>query len=244
MPPSHPITATRVEHEPQTTATIIIKKTRTVSIGLHGNSGVISSISNNFSTSAGDQHAYQDHTPLNPNDGLTNNTSEPTQKQSQHHDHPVSLGLTASYPLTNRWSLQTGLVYTRLHADFETVTQQRQFSQEQTLHYLGIPIRAQYLLWGDKRWKLYASSGIQMDWNVSAKLETEGVRQKMKKDHMQWSVDGSLGIEYTPIPLLGIYAEPGFRYYFDNGSKVQNFFKDQSACWTFQLGVRLNLQKR
>jgi len=41
------------------------------------------------------------------------------------------LGLTASYPLTNRWSLQTGLVYTRLHADFETVTQQRQFSQEQ-----------------------------------------------------------------------------------------------------------------
>ena len=166
------------------------------------------------------------------------------ETSASHHDHPVSLGLTASYPLTNRWSLQTGLVYTRLHADFETVTQQRQFSQEQTLHYLGIPIRAQYLLWGDKRWKLYASSGIQMDWNVSAKLETEGVRQKMKKDHMQWSVDGSLGIEYTPIPLLGIYAEPGFRYYFDNGSKVQNFFKDQSACWTFQLGVRLNLQKR
>ena len=66
----------------------------------------------------------------------------------------------------------------------------------------------------------------------------------MEKDRPQWSVDGALGIEYNPIPQLGLYAEPGLRYYIDNGSKVQNFFKDQPTSWTLQLGIRLNLARQ
>ena len=241
--PQHPITSTRVEHEQQPTATVTIKKTRTVSIGLHGNSGVISTIGDSFTTNTGDQQVYNDYTNHNPNHDINDNTPEPTQEYRQHHDHPISLGLTATYPLTDRWSLQTGLVYTRLHADFETINKQTRISEEQTLHYLGIPLGAQYLLWADRRWKLYLSAGLQMDWNISAKSESKGTRLPMQRDQLQWSASGTLGIEYCPIPQLGIYAEPGLRYYFDNGSKVQNFFKDQPASWTFQFGVRLNLQK-
>jgi hypothetical protein len=43
---------------------------------------------------------------------------------------------------------------------------------------------------------------------------------------------------------LGIYAEPGVRYYFDNGSRMQNYFKDRPTSWTLQVGLRLNLGKR
>ena len=42
-------------------------------------------------------------------------------EERQHHQLPVSLGLTVSYPLTTRLSLTSGLVYTRLRSDFTQV---------------------------------------------------------------------------------------------------------------------------
>lgn len=48
------------------------------------------------------------------------------------------------------------------------------------------------------------------------------------------------GIRHTQ---LGIYLEPGVRYYLDNGSQVQNFFKDQPFSWSLQFGIRLNMGK-
>ena len=50
-----------------------------------------------------------------------------------------------------------------------------------------------------------------------------------------------MGVEYQVVPLLGIYAEPGLRYYFDNGSGMQNFSKDKPTSWNLQVGFRLHL---
>ena len=47
--------------------------------------------------------------------------------------------------------------------------------------------------------------------------------------------------QLTTRHQLGIYAEPGLRYYLKNNSKVNNFFKDQPFNWTLQVGIRLNL---
>ena len=95
---------------------------------------------------------------------------------------------------------------------------------------------------GGSHWKAYATAGMQADWNVRAKSVIEVVETNMNRDRLQWSVGLAVGIEYDVVPQLGIYAEPGFRYYFDNGSRVQNFFKDQPACWTLQFGIRLNVK--
>ena len=63
----------------------------------------------------------------------------------------------------------------------------------------------------------------------------------MSKDRMQWSIGGSLGVQYNILPQLGVYAEPGVRHYFDNGSNVSNFFKDKPTAMSLQLGMRYNL---
>ena len=57
---------------------------------------------------------------------------------------------------------------------------------------------------------------------------------------MQWSVHAGAGLEFCPIPLLGFYVEPGIKYYFDNGSNVQNYFKDKPLNLNVQLGFRIN----
>ena len=163
-------------------------------------------------------------------------------EERQHHQQPVGFGLTLSYPVTGRLSLVSGLVYTRLKSDFTQIVRSQHIFKEQTLHYLGIPLSASYRLWQYKGLKAYLSAGMQADWNVKAQLKTEGVQQEMSLDRLQWSVNASLGLQYDLLPQLSLYAEPGINHYFDNGSLVQNFFKDKPTSLKLQLGIRLNLQ--
>lgn len=162
-------------------------------------------------------------------------------EERQKHYQPISFGLTVAYPLTDRLSLSSGIVLTRLQSDFYYIMPSQELRKEQRLYYLGVPLNLSYRLWAYKGLKVYASAGGQADWNVWTKLQTNGVTLEMDKDRMQWSVGGALGIQYDVIPQLGFYAEPGLKYYFDNGSKVQNFFKDKPLNFNLQLGLRLNL---
>ena len=170
-------------------------------------------------------------------------------EEHQHHYLPVSYGLTASYPITTRLSLTTGVVYTKLRSDFTQTVRSMQVQREQTLHYIGVPLTLSYSLWSvspsifqhSSSLRTYLSAGIKADWNVATHLETEGVVQQLPKDRMQWSFNGSLGVQYDIIPPLGLYVEPCLTWYPDNGSLLQNYFKDKPLSFNLQLGIRLNI---
>ena len=161
-------------------------------------------------------------------------------EERQSHDFPLSFGLTFSYPLTYRLAVSTGVVYTKLNSDFLTLMLSQQIKRHQSLHYIGIPLNLQYALWQWRGLNVYLSAGGQVDWNVKAEANTDGVDQEMNKDWAQWSVGGSLGVQYDFIPQIGLYVEPGVRHYFDNGSHVSNFFKDKPTDFNLQLGLRFH----
>mgnify|MGYP002523770899 CR=1 FL=1 len=79
--------------------------------------------------------------------------------------------------------------------------------------------------------------------NVKAHLESDGLEKDMEKDRMQRSVNGAMGVQYNLIPQLGLYAEPGIKYYFDNVSHVRNYFKYRRTNFNLQIGLRLNIEK-
>ena len=162
-------------------------------------------------------------------------------EERQNHDQPISFGLSLSYPLTNRLSLSTGVVYTKLNSDFVTIMPTSQIHRHQSLHYMGIPLTLHFRLWQWRGLSAYLSAGAQADWNIKATSNTDGVDQTITKDRMQWSAGGSLGLQYNPLPQLGIYAEPGIHHYFDNGSNVSNFFKDKPTSFNLQIGLRVTL---
>lgn len=162
-------------------------------------------------------------------------------EEQQKHYQPIAFGLTTNIPISSRLSLTTGLVYTRLRSDFVSIMGGIPLTKEQTLHYIGVPVNAQYLLWKWKGLSVYASAGGQADYNVKAKTKQEGVDYPVSRDGLQFSVQGALGIEYDVIPQLGIYVEPGVKHYFDNGSSVKTFFKDKPNSFNLQIGLRLNL---
>ena len=162
-------------------------------------------------------------------------------EERQKHYQPISFGLTTNIPISSRLSLTTGLVYTRLRSDFVNIMGGTPLSKEQTLHYLGVPVSAQFKVWGYKGLSVYASAGGQADYNVKAHMEQEGVDYPASRDRWQFSVQAAGGVEYDVIPQLGLYVEPGVKYYFDNGSNVSNFFKDKPTNFNLQVGIRLNL---
>lgn len=250
QPPTPPASRSRAEVPPQPQRPSPLpsptKNRKGVTIGLMANNGLMAYNHTNgvmMSPEMASRYDFSDYLPP----GSTRATKEPIwligYEERQHHDHPISFGLTVSYPLTNRWTLSTGLVYTRLNSQFVNVLSGTPITTDQRLDYLGVPLNMQYHVLKGKGWKVYATAGAQIDWNIRAKRNTEGVDVNARNDHPQWSLAGGIGIEYDIIPLVGIYAEPGLRYYLKNDSKVDNFFKDQPFNWTLQIGIRLNLGK-
>ena len=64
-----------------------------------------------------------------------------------------------------------------------------------------------------------------------------------KRDRMQWSTQVAAGLQYDVVPQVGIYVEPGVKYYFDNGSQIENAFKDKKWNFNIQVGFRWNINK-
>jgi hypothetical protein len=64
----------------------------------------------------------------------------------------------------------------------------------------------------------------------------------MDKDRVQWSAGASVGVQYDVFPQVGIYAEPGVKYYFDNRSRVRNVFKETPLNFSVQVGLRINVK--
>lgn len=170
-------------------------------------------------------------------------SAEPLQrdcKETTKHDMPVSFGATVSYALNDRLALTSGLVYTLATSSFEHGTSSNASKDEQTLHYVGIPLTASYTIWSNSWLKTYVNAGGQADFNVSAKVETEGHTTDIDKDRAQLSVGAAAGVQLNVVKQMGVYVEPGMRYYFDNGSNVQTVFKEHPCNFSLQMGLRWN----
>ena len=159
-------------------------------------------------------------------------------KETEHHHQPVSFGLTVEYGITTHMSLVTGVVYTNVSSDFKREMKGSVIMREQNLQYIGVPLNVNYQVWDYKKLKAYITVGGECDVNIKAKSTTDGVDVGMECDRMQWSTNAAVGVQYDIIPHLGIYVEPGLKYYFDNGSKVKNIFKDKPLNPSLQLGLR------
>lgn len=161
--------------------------------------------------------------------------------QTKHHYHPMSFGLSVGYNLTHRLTLTTGMVYTYASSDFTSSAAGDHIVETQRLHYIGIPLSVKYKVWGNNAIQTYATAGCQADFNVSANIQTDNITKDADKDRTQWSVGGAVGVQYNFLPHMGIYAEPGMRYYIDNKSSVETIFKEKKLNFNLQLGVRVEL---
>ena len=173
------------------------------------------------------------------------NINHPAQTQIKHH-LPITVGVAIRKSIHSQFSIETGLMYTLLSSDLKAGNESY-YSQEQKLHYLGIPLKINWNFIQKKYFTVYLSAGGMMEGCVSSQLTTnyemkneESFSQdnELKSNRLQWSVSGSAGAQYNINRHIGIFIEPGIVYYFDDGSQIATIRKEKPLNINLQTGLR------
>ena len=166
------------------------------------------------------------------------------------HRLPIRTGLTLTYSFGDRIALESGLTYTNLTSDIKDGSDVHYMSGEQVLHYIGIPVNVKYRALSWKFIDIYASAGFLAEKCVSGKtsmkyyidnkpMQTEHENRTVKP--LQWSANASMGMQFNINKTVGLYAEPGISYYFDNGSDIKTIYGDKPLNFNLNVGLRFRL---
>ena len=223
------------------------RKIRPISISLSGSisDSPIFNEYNLFDTpmADADQPPYADETTP-PIDSLGTDESKPAMmsvmsgySDSYRHETPISFGVSARVHLTDRLSINTGLNYTR-YKSLRKRTFHAIFNYQedwQYVHYLGVPVRFDYLAVNKKHFNLYFGAGLQMDKCVYAKVGDE----RLYENKLLFGVNGAMGIQVNIVPLVGLYFEPEVSYALNKGS-IETFRSEEPFVITIRGGLRFN----
>ncbi len=179
------------------------------------------------------------------------NSGKPTHRTLTHHI-PIRAGINVAYQLHPRVSLETGVAYACLLADGQEGTADTYVATQQTLHYVGVPLRVRCNIYTWRQFGIYASLGGLAEKCVSGYTTTEYVLNKQTQTTeterisdkpWQFSVNVSAGIQYNFVRWAGLYLEPGAAYYFDDRSTLQTIHKQRPFNFNLNLGIRFSIPR-
>lgn len=169
------------------------------------------------------------------------------------HRLPVHAGVSIAYRINDRVSVETGIAYSYLSADIHEGSDSYYFAGEQSLHYVGIPVGVRVRAMSWKNFDIYVGAGFEADKCVSGTLKKSYVINGQTRDDghesisirpLQWSVNAGAGVQYNISSMVGIYAEPGLSYYFDNGSNIETIYSEKPLNFNLNIGLRVSFGSR
>lgn len=169
------------------------------------------------------------------------------------HRLPVHAGASIAYRINDRVSVETGIAYSYLSADIHEGSDSYYFAGEQSLHYVGIPVGVRIRAMSWKNFDIYVGAGFEADKCVSGALKKSYVINGQTRDDghesisirpLQWSVNAGAGVQYNISSMVGIYAEPGLSYYFDNGSNIETIYSEKPLNFNLNIGLRVSFGSR
>ena len=176
---------------------------------------------------------------------------------------PVTVSAGARFYVTKRFSLGTGVGYTFLTRTFPGTYNEVGLDEEtgnQVLirsvssdnirndqHYIGVPVNAYYDFVQHPRVHAYVHAGGEVEKNVRSHYRVpagnEIIAYNEKVKGVQWSVGGGVGVEVRLGKYVGLYVDPGVRYYF-KGSQPASIRTVQPLMFGFDAGLRFNLDRQ
>ena len=178
-----------------------------------------------------------------------NNANRPGEDKilrSSHHRMPITWSLALKYRLNHRFGLESGFSYSRLTSDFEMGTDGNTISEQQTIHYLGIPVKGIYNMYGGKRWSIYGSLGLTTEIPVRSTLHSDfyvnGQYEASDKTTIrapwQFSTTFGLGLQIHLTPNVGFFVEPSLQYYIPMKTDIETYRTEHPFTFSLPLGIR------
>ncbi|MBE6232490.1 MAG: sigma-70 family RNA polymerase sigma factor [Bacteroidales bacterium] len=179
---------------------------------------------------------------------MSNAAAGNEMKEEREYARPLTVGMTASIGLDRKWSIITGLEYTRLSSRARSGIDTVSVSNRQTIHYLGIPAGAAYSIWCKDKMNLSISAYGRIDIPVAASsiiehhngnIVTYSSKAPLKVP-VQWSVGTGLCFQYILGNDISIYIEPQLQYHFDTGGNVTTTWTERPVDFAIPVGIRFS----
>ena len=174
-----------------------------------------------------------------------------TISRDVHHHQPIRVGVTLRYAFAPRWAVESGLNYSHLRSDVTVGNANNYYDERTSLHYIGLPVNVVYSLLSTRAVELYVMAGGMVEKCVSGSLRTNyfvggephnNSHSSVSVGGLQFSANASAGVQLNLSPTVGLYAEPGVGYWFDNGSKVESIYHDRPRNFNLNLGLRFTFK--
>jgi RNA polymerase sigma-70 factor (ECF subfamily) len=165
----------------------------------------------------------------------------------EHHDKPVTFGISLTKSVSDRLSLETGLQYSILKSRFTIGEGGDSAATRQKIHYLGVPLRVSYKWVGYKRLSAYSSVGATLHVPVYSKLvgsaDNDWKRiifgDKPLNPSLQWQVGASVGVQYEFAPNTSLFVEPTVNWFIPSGGETHTIWTEQPVMFTCPFGIRI-----
>ena len=164
--------------------------------------------------------------------------SGPSQEKLDH-SLPLALSLRLSYGLSEKFSLESGVSYTRMSADIEGGARS---GGRQELSFIGVPILARYTPLSRGRFSLYGEAGPQIDFCVGAKFKRDGVSSDIHNVSPMVNAIATVGVQLNLAKGLGVYVEPGAVINISSDGTTKNYYSDKGIVPSITVGLRYSIK--
>ncbi len=170
--------------------------------------------------------SYNPETPLESNhfQYYTNNPGP-----DMNHSRPVSAGVALSLPLNDHLFLESGLYYSYLHSTSHAVS-------DQSLHFVGIPVKAGWRMGMSRRTSLSFSAGAKAEKCILALRDG----QRFKEPGIQLAAVGSAAFQYDFTSHVGIFLAPELSYWFTK-TELPTYNTENPFNLSLKAGINLTV---
>ena len=153
------------------------------------------------------------------------------------HSLPLKVGLSVGIPVFEQWRVTTGLEYSMYRSVFTYLSSDE---KKQYVHYLGIPIRMDWILASNKWLDVYLGGGFEAEYCVRETLA--GAR--IESNDYRLSLLGAGGIQWKFAGRAGLYLEPELSWTIPSDRKGPETYRSKNPfMFSISTGIRLNLGK-
>ena len=176
-----------------------------------------------------------DHVAYNiPESEGWNGAGDVTNEKTGNDTHylPLRVGVSMRIPFNGRWSLTTGIDYSCYSSK---IGYSISGDHKQNIHYLGIPVRADFSIARNKWLDVYVGAGASADFCIAAYEDGN----KIEKDGIGFSLIGAGGVQFNFTENLGVFLDPTFSWNIPSDTMVLETYRStHPLMFSVSIGLR------
>ncbi|MBQ6254577.1 MAG: hypothetical protein IJK05_08020 [Bacteroidales bacterium] len=161
----------------------------------------------------------------------------PGANMNADHSLPLTFGIDVSYSLSDKLALTSGLELSSYKSVF-TLPDDKQTAKRQTVYYLGIPLKLEWVTIKNGRFSIRTGAGGKVDRCVFARYNGKTVQD----NRINWSVMADVGVQYDISDNIGIFMAPELSWYFKPENPALLTYRTENPLMlTIGAGLRISL---